>query len=224
MSSRAQYDALYRRSLDDPGGFWGEIAREFHWHALTREEERSPGNRPRRRKRMHSFSSSQLIACSILFLPGRVRTGRHRSTRRAPSTRGSTSGGAARTWSGSRWVGRGAGSGAGRGADSHARARRLRLGYLGACQALLPPSSTEEKRSTSNRRLTAHTRRVPPPPQGGRTNVCFNCLDRHVAAGHGGRVAILWEGACVVPWRQHRRCRPPALGTTGRGWNRICPR
>ena len=29
---------------------------------------------------------------------------------------------------------------------------------------------------------------------GGRLNVAENCLDRHVAAGHGSRVAIHWEG------------------------------
>jgi acetyl-CoA synthetase len=29
---------------------------------------------------------------------------------------------------------------------------------------------------------------------GGRLNVSANCLDRHVAAGHGGRVAYHWEG------------------------------
>ncbi len=28
----------------------------------------------------------------------------------------------------------------------------------------------------------------------GRLNVSYNCLDRHVADGHGGQVAILWEG------------------------------
>ncbi|KAA2262659.1 acetate--CoA ligase [Solihabitans fulvus] len=29
---------------------------------------------------------------------------------------------------------------------------------------------------------------------GGRLNVAYNCVDRHVAAGHGERVAIHWEG------------------------------
>src|ERR1051326_1101563 len=29
---------------------------------------------------------------------------------------------------------------------------------------------------------------------GGRLNVCFNCVDRHVAAGNGERVAYYWEG------------------------------
>jgi acetyl-CoA synthetase len=29
---------------------------------------------------------------------------------------------------------------------------------------------------------------------GGKLNVCFNCVDRHVEAGLGGRVAYLWEG------------------------------
>ncbi len=29
---------------------------------------------------------------------------------------------------------------------------------------------------------------------GGKTNVCFNCVDRHVEAGKGGKVAYYWEG------------------------------
>jgi len=29
---------------------------------------------------------------------------------------------------------------------------------------------------------------------GGRLNVSVNCLDRHVAAGHGDQIAIYWEG------------------------------
>src|SRR5258708_9008324 len=29
---------------------------------------------------------------------------------------------------------------------------------------------------------------------GGKLNVCFNCVDRHVEAGHGGKVAYYWEG------------------------------
>ncbi|MGL4513773.1 MAG: acetate--CoA ligase [Lacipirellulaceae bacterium] len=29
---------------------------------------------------------------------------------------------------------------------------------------------------------------------GGKTNASYNCLDTHLAAGHGGRTAILWEG------------------------------
>src|SRR6266513_6139004 len=29
---------------------------------------------------------------------------------------------------------------------------------------------------------------------GGKLNVCFNCVDRHVEAGHGDRVAYFWEG------------------------------
>ena len=29
---------------------------------------------------------------------------------------------------------------------------------------------------------------------GGKTNVCFNCVDRHVADGHGAEVGLVWEG------------------------------
>ena len=30
--------------------------------------------------------------------------------------------------------------------------------------------------------------------EGGKLNACYNCLDRHVEAGHGGDTAIIWEG------------------------------
>ena len=30
--------------------------------------------------------------------------------------------------------------------------------------------------------------------EGGKLNACYNCLDRHVDAGHGGKTAIIWEG------------------------------
>src|SRR5438034_6186084 len=32
---------------------------------------------------------------------------------------------------------------------------------------------------------------------GGRLNVCYNCVDRHVEAGNGGQVAYHWEGEPV---------------------------
>ena len=31
LKSRAEFDELYAKSVDDPEGFWGEIARELHW-------------------------------------------------------------------------------------------------------------------------------------------------------------------------------------------------
>ena len=31
LQSREQYDAMYKRSLEDPDGFWSNIAKDFHW-------------------------------------------------------------------------------------------------------------------------------------------------------------------------------------------------
>lgn len=31
ISSKEQYDEMYKRSIDDPEGFWGDIANQFHW-------------------------------------------------------------------------------------------------------------------------------------------------------------------------------------------------
>ena len=30
--------------------------------------------------------------------------------------------------------------------------------------------------------------------EGGKLNVSYNCLDRHVEAGHGNKTALIWEG------------------------------
>ncbi|KAK9811714.1 hypothetical protein WJX72_008881 [[Myrmecia] bisecta] len=31
LKSREQYDAMYKRSIEDPQGFWSDIGKEFHW-------------------------------------------------------------------------------------------------------------------------------------------------------------------------------------------------
>jgi acetyl-CoA synthetase len=36
---------------------------------------------------------------------------------------------------------------------------------------------------------------------GGKLNVCFNCVDRHVEAGNGSKVAYHWEGEPEGDWR-----------------------
>lgn len=30
--------------------------------------------------------------------------------------------------------------------------------------------------------------------EGGITNICYNCLDRHIESGNGDKIAIYWEG------------------------------
>lgn len=30
--------------------------------------------------------------------------------------------------------------------------------------------------------------------KGGQTNICYNCLDRHIAEGRGDQICFLWEG------------------------------
>jgi propionyl-CoA synthetase len=37
----------------------------------------------------------------------------------------------------------------------------------------------------------------------GRLNTCFNALDRHVAAGHGDRLALIWDSAMVGEIRRY---------------------
>lgn len=36
VSSREQFDQMYKRSIEDPEGFWGDIANEFHWEKKAR--------------------------------------------------------------------------------------------------------------------------------------------------------------------------------------------
>jgi len=38
---------------------------------------------------------------------------------------------------------------------------------------------------------------------GGTLNACFNCVDRHVQAGHGEEPALIWEGEPVGPRTSH---------------------
>ncbi|MBC7772823.1 MAG: acetate--CoA ligase [Pyrinomonadaceae bacterium] len=38
---------------------------------------------------------------------------------------------------------------------------------------------------------------------GGSLNACYNCVDRHVQAGHGDTTAIIWEGEPVAPRTHH---------------------
>ena len=38
---------------------------------------------------------------------------------------------------------------------------------------------------------------------GGKLNACYNCVDRHVQAGHGEETAIVWEAEPVTPGTSH---------------------
>src|SRR5262245_25221905 len=38
---------------------------------------------------------------------------------------------------------------------------------------------------------------------GGLLNACYNCVDRHVQAGHGDEIALIWEGEPVGPRTSH---------------------
>ena len=31
LNGKAEYDEMYKRSVEDPSGFWGDIASQFHW-------------------------------------------------------------------------------------------------------------------------------------------------------------------------------------------------
>lgn len=32
-----QYDEMYKRSIEDPNGFWGDIAKEFYWEKQVQQ-------------------------------------------------------------------------------------------------------------------------------------------------------------------------------------------
>lgn len=38
VSSMETYKAMYKRSLDDPAGFWGDVAKEFFWKIPPKPE------------------------------------------------------------------------------------------------------------------------------------------------------------------------------------------
>ena len=47
---------------------------------------------------------------------------------------------------------------------------------------------------------------------GGKLNVAYNCVDRHVEAGRGDKVAYYWEGEPDGDRREITYRRPPARG------------
>ena len=51
---------------------------------------------------------------------------------------------------------------------------------------------------------------------GGKLNVCFNCVDRHVEAGNGSKVAYHWEGEPEERPADDHVLRPPARGRPAR--------
>ena len=51
---------------------------------------------------------------------------------------------------------------------------------------------------------------------GGKLNVAYNCVDRHVEAGNGDRVAILWEGEPKDDSRDAHLRRAAGRGVQGR--------
>jgi hypothetical protein len=36
VASREEYERMYRRSVEDPDGFWAEVAEEFDWKTKVR--------------------------------------------------------------------------------------------------------------------------------------------------------------------------------------------
>jgi acetyl-CoA synthetase len=35
VSSMSQYEELYKQSIEEPGQFWGNIAKQFHWETAA---------------------------------------------------------------------------------------------------------------------------------------------------------------------------------------------
>ena len=52
--------------------------------------------------------------------------------------------------------------------------------------------------------------------KGGRTNMCYNCLDRWVEAGRGNQACFLWEGAPPPP-PPPSRAHPTVTAANGCG-------
>ena len=74
-------------------------------------------------------------------------------------------------------------------ADAYDRGRRGPARLLGASRPAGWPG-----RSSGTRCSTGRTRRSRSGSSAAQLNVAYNCLDRHVEAGNGDRVAIHWEG------------------------------
>ena len=36
LANREEYDKMYKRSIEDPAAFWGDIAKGYHWEQPVR--------------------------------------------------------------------------------------------------------------------------------------------------------------------------------------------
>ena len=74
--------------------------------------------------------------------------------------------------------------------------KKTELGQSGA-GLLGSPAPPLKRVARAARSFNFDSRKAPVSVQwftGAETNLAFNCLDRHVEAGHGERVAFFWEG------------------------------
>ena len=40
-----QYEEMYNRSIQDPNGFWSDMAKEFHWDKQVRQRTHEGGGK-----------------------------------------------------------------------------------------------------------------------------------------------------------------------------------
>lgn len=121
LKDKADYEAMYTRSVEDPSGFWADIANTFHWETPFTETVRSATTPP------HPLAVQLLLHPHSAWLLPQVVSNFDSSAGKVES----------------KWF------------------------------------------------------------DGGKTNICYNALDRHVAAGRGDQIAFYHEGNEVDDELQH---------------------
>ena len=149
VSSREQYDQMYKQSIEEPDVFWGQIAKDFFW--------KKPWEAPVRRCTplicFLAWPGVRLLVVYDPCTPGLART----RLPGPPSLR-----------------------------SAHHRCRNVRPHIAAAHLHAMAPC-----------RFNFDVREGPVKVEwfvGAETSITYNCLDRHVEAGHGDRVAFYWEG------------------------------
>lgn len=164
VPSLEAYQAMYKRSVEDPSGFWGDIAREFHWRAALTvpvatitEALAAPYRALLPAAWLHCP-----FPCPFASLPQNPPASRPFHTPPRPRTHSTPS-----------------------------LSLSLRSPHLHPLRQTPfdPKAVLKSNFDTHNGPIFVEWFK------GGKTNMSYNCLDKHILEGRGDHVAMFWEGA-----------------------------
>jgi hypothetical protein len=163
-----QYKQMYKESIEEPEKFWGKIADDFHWEQKVSSKRMAPLERacgtPCRAPHLHRHT-----LCRLLVLAQRRQSVQAWTLALSP---------------GRPWL-----------HNAQVMVPVFRVVVLTTKCSLASWCCMQwmDKHMDSNfdvRKGPIHTSWF----KGGRTNLCYNCLDRNIERGLGDELCFIWEG------------------------------